>query len=158
MAHRLVGSLCCVWAPCPTPWSHHWTSWGLLRTPHCSLPTSLDRGGRQQPFWNPGPKANLASSVPVPVLPSLGLTVLEVACNMELPHGGEGWQQLRQGYLPPEFTAGKWRSGMVLPPTRGVLGDGMAGGGDHWPPGPVAPDTALPCGQAYLPSCVLSSP
>nr|XP_055196452.1 membrane-associated tyrosine- and threonine-specific cdc2-inhibitory kinase isoform X3 [Nyctereutes procyonoides] len=37
---------------------------------------------------------------------SLGLTVLEVACNMELPHGGEGWQQLRQGYLPPEFTAG----------------------------------------------------
>ncbi|XP_045427347.1 membrane-associated tyrosine- and threonine-specific cdc2-inhibitory kinase isoform X2 [Pipistrellus kuhlii] len=36
---------------------------------------------------------------------SLGLTILEVACNMELPHGGEGWQQLRQGYLPPEFTA-----------------------------------------------------
>lgn len=39
---------------------------------------------------------------------SLGLTILEVACNMELPHGGEGWQQLRQGYLPPEFTAGEW--------------------------------------------------
>lgn len=37
---------------------------------------------------------------------SLGLSILEVACNMELPHGGEGWQQLRQGYLPPEFTAG----------------------------------------------------
>ncbi|XP_045398326.1 membrane-associated tyrosine- and threonine-specific cdc2-inhibitory kinase isoform X3 [Lemur catta] len=37
---------------------------------------------------------------------SLGLTILEVACNMELPHGGEGWQQLRQGYLPPDFTAG----------------------------------------------------
>ncbi|XP_057343645.1 membrane-associated tyrosine- and threonine-specific cdc2-inhibitory kinase isoform X1 [Manis pentadactyla] len=36
---------------------------------------------------------------------SLGLTILEVACNMELPHGGEGWQQLRQGYLPSEFTA-----------------------------------------------------
>ncbi|XP_062955122.1 membrane-associated tyrosine- and threonine-specific cdc2-inhibitory kinase isoform X3 [Cynocephalus volans] len=36
---------------------------------------------------------------------SLGLTILEVACNMELPHGGEGWQQLRQGYLPPEFTS-----------------------------------------------------
>ncbi|KAF0881271.1 PMYT1 kinase, partial [Crocuta crocuta] len=36
---------------------------------------------------------------------SLGLTILEVACNMELPHGGEGWQQLRQGYVPPEFTA-----------------------------------------------------
>lgn len=40
-------------------------------------------------------------------LPSLGLTILEVACNMELPHGGEGWQQLRQGYLPVEFTAGE---------------------------------------------------
>ncbi|KAF4015517.1 hypothetical protein G4228_007406 [Cervus hanglu yarkandensis] len=37
---------------------------------------------------------------------SLGLTILEVACNMELPRGGEGWQRLRQGYLPPEFTAG----------------------------------------------------
>ncbi|KAK6467841.1 membrane-associated tyrosine- and threonine-specific cdc2-inhibitory kinase-like [Huso huso] len=37
---------------------------------------------------------------------SLGLTILELACNMELPSGGEGWQQLRQGYLPPEFTSG----------------------------------------------------
>ncbi|XP_038260683.1 membrane-associated tyrosine- and threonine-specific cdc2-inhibitory kinase [Dermochelys coriacea] len=37
---------------------------------------------------------------------SLGMTILEIACNMELPNGGEGWQQLRQGYLPPEFTAG----------------------------------------------------
>lgn len=45
------------------------------------------------------------SAVPVSIPPSLGLTILEVACNMELPHGGEGWQQLRQGYLPPEFTA-----------------------------------------------------
>ncbi|XP_058039877.1 membrane-associated tyrosine- and threonine-specific cdc2-inhibitory kinase [Ahaetulla prasina] len=37
---------------------------------------------------------------------SLGITILEIACNMELPNGGKGWQQLRQGYLPPEFTAG----------------------------------------------------
>ncbi|XP_048373602.1 membrane-associated tyrosine- and threonine-specific cdc2-inhibitory kinase [Sphaerodactylus townsendi] len=37
---------------------------------------------------------------------SLGMTILEIACNMELPNGGEAWQQLRQGYLPPEFTAG----------------------------------------------------
>ncbi|XP_019351041.1 membrane-associated tyrosine- and threonine-specific cdc2-inhibitory kinase isoform X2 [Alligator mississippiensis] len=37
---------------------------------------------------------------------SLGMTILEVACNLELPTGGEAWQQLRQGYLPPEFTAG----------------------------------------------------
>lgn len=35
------------------------------------------------------------------------MTILEIACNMELPNGGEGWQQLRQGYLPPEFTAGE---------------------------------------------------
>ncbi|ELV13350.1 membrane-associated tyrosine- and threonine-specific cdc2-inhibitory kinase [Tupaia chinensis] len=46
---------------------------------------------------------------------SLGLTVLEVACNMELPRGGEGWQQLRRGYLPPEFTAG------LSPELRSVL-------------------------------------
>ncbi|XP_043942601.1 membrane-associated tyrosine- and threonine-specific cdc2-inhibitory kinase isoform X2 [Protopterus annectens] len=36
---------------------------------------------------------------------SLGMTILEISCNMELPKGGEGWQQLRQGYLPPEFTS-----------------------------------------------------
>ncbi|XP_030630878.1 membrane-associated tyrosine- and threonine-specific cdc2-inhibitory kinase [Chanos chanos] len=35
---------------------------------------------------------------------SLGVSILEVACNMEVPKGGEGWQQLRQGYLPTEFT------------------------------------------------------
>jgi hypothetical protein len=52
-------------------------------------------------------KPSLPISVFNPVPPSLGLTILEVACNMELPHGGEGWQQLRQGYLPPEFTAGE---------------------------------------------------
>ncbi|XP_060028507.1 membrane-associated tyrosine- and threonine-specific cdc2-inhibitory kinase isoform X2 [Erinaceus europaeus] len=46
---------------------------------------------------------------------SLGLTMLEVACNMELPRGGEGWQQLRRGYLPPEFTAG------LSPELRSVL-------------------------------------
>ncbi|KAM4026350.1 membrane-associated tyrosine- and threonine-specific cdc2-inhibitory kinase [Anomaloglossus baeobatrachus] len=36
---------------------------------------------------------------------SLGMTLLEVACNMELPRGGDGWQQLRQGHLPTEFTS-----------------------------------------------------
>lgn len=39
------------------------------------------------------------------------MTILEIACNMELPNGGEAWQQLRQGYLPPEFTAGEWGQG-----------------------------------------------
>ncbi|XP_053116440.1 membrane-associated tyrosine- and threonine-specific cdc2-inhibitory kinase [Hemicordylus capensis] len=37
---------------------------------------------------------------------SLGITILDIASNLELPNGGEGWQQLRQGYLPPEFTSG----------------------------------------------------
>ncbi|XP_042363529.1 membrane-associated tyrosine- and threonine-specific cdc2-inhibitory kinase [Plectropomus leopardus] len=36
---------------------------------------------------------------------SLGVSILELACNMEIPNGGEGWQQLRQGCLPSEFTS-----------------------------------------------------
>ncbi|XP_075890362.1 membrane-associated tyrosine- and threonine-specific cdc2-inhibitory kinase [Nelusetta ayraudi] len=36
---------------------------------------------------------------------SLGVTILEVACNIEVPNGGNGWQQLRQGCLPSEFTS-----------------------------------------------------
>lgn len=38
---------------------------------------------------------------------SLGVTILELACNIEVPNGGEGWQQLRQGCLPSEFTSGQ---------------------------------------------------
>lgn len=38
---------------------------------------------------------------------SLGVSILELACNIEVPNGGEGWQQLRQGCLPSEFTNGK---------------------------------------------------
>ncbi|KAG7464211.1 membrane-associated tyrosine-and threonine-specific cdc2-inhibitory kinase [Solea senegalensis] len=37
---------------------------------------------------------------------SLGVSILELACNMEVPNGGDGWQQLRQGCLPSEFTNG----------------------------------------------------
>lgn len=37
---------------------------------------------------------------------SLGVSILELACNIEVPNGGEGWQQLRQGCLPAEFTSG----------------------------------------------------
>ncbi|XP_008302285.1 membrane-associated tyrosine- and threonine-specific cdc2-inhibitory kinase [Stegastes partitus] len=37
---------------------------------------------------------------------SLGVSILELACNIEVPNGGEGWQQLRQGCLPSEFTNG----------------------------------------------------
>ncbi|XP_069547751.1 membrane-associated tyrosine- and threonine-specific cdc2-inhibitory kinase [Brachyistius frenatus] len=37
---------------------------------------------------------------------SLGVSILELACNIEVPNGGDGWQQLRQGHLPSEFTNG----------------------------------------------------
>ncbi|XP_070783175.1 membrane-associated tyrosine- and threonine-specific cdc2-inhibitory kinase [Enoplosus armatus] len=37
---------------------------------------------------------------------SLGVSILELACNIELPNGGEGWQQLRQGCLPSDLTCG----------------------------------------------------
>ncbi|KAM3592829.1 uncharacterized protein V6R79_026027 [Siganus canaliculatus] len=35
---------------------------------------------------------------------SLGVSILELACNIEVPNGGQGWQQLRQGCLPSEIT------------------------------------------------------
>lgn len=35
---------------------------------------------------------------------SLGVSILELACSIEVPKGGEGWQQLRKGLLPSEFT------------------------------------------------------
>ncbi|KAJ8245904.1 hypothetical protein GJAV_G00261540 [Gymnothorax javanicus] len=34
---------------------------------------------------------------------SLGVSILELACNVEVPKGGDGWQQLRQGKLPTEM-------------------------------------------------------
>ncbi|XP_034050563.1 membrane-associated tyrosine- and threonine-specific cdc2-inhibitory kinase [Thalassophryne amazonica] len=36
---------------------------------------------------------------------SLGVSLLELACNIEVPNGGDGWQQLRKGCLPSEFTS-----------------------------------------------------
>ncbi|XP_065900726.1 membrane-associated tyrosine- and threonine-specific cdc2-inhibitory kinase-like [Dysidea avara] len=36
---------------------------------------------------------------------SLGISLLEMACDMELPNGGNAWHQLRSGYLPDEFTS-----------------------------------------------------
>lgn len=35
---------------------------------------------------------------------SLGITVLELACDLELPSGGESWHALRSGILPHYFT------------------------------------------------------
>ncbi|KPP62787.1 membrane-associated tyrosine- and threonine-specific cdc2-inhibitory kinase-like [Scleropages formosus] len=37
---------------------------------------------------------------------SLGVSILELACNIEVPKGGDGWQELRRGNLPYEFISG----------------------------------------------------
>nr|CAB3264913.1 membrane-associated tyrosine- and threonine-specific cdc2-inhibitory kinase-like [Phallusia mammillata] len=33
---------------------------------------------------------------------SLGIAILEISCNLDLPSSGLSWQLLRQGYIPPE--------------------------------------------------------
>ncbi|XP_070566515.1 membrane-associated tyrosine- and threonine-specific cdc2-inhibitory kinase-like [Ptychodera flava] len=35
---------------------------------------------------------------------SLGISVLELACDLELPKGGDPWHQLRNGNIPSQFT------------------------------------------------------
>ncbi|KAI2658628.1 Membrane-associated tyrosine- and threonine-specific cdc2-inhibitory kinase [Labeo rohita] len=35
---------------------------------------------------------------------NLGVSILELACNIEVPKGGDDWQYLRMGHLPAEFT------------------------------------------------------
>lgn len=37
---------------------------------------------------------------------SLGMTVLELASDLDLPRGGDGWHILRNGQLPDEFLRG----------------------------------------------------
>ena len=37
---------------------------------------------------------------------SLGISLLELACDLELPSGGEGWHSLRNGELPKDFVKG----------------------------------------------------
>ena len=38
---------------------------------------------------------------------SLGITLLEMASDLELPKGGETWHQLRNRQLPDTFTQGR---------------------------------------------------
>ena len=38
---------------------------------------------------------------------SLGISLLEVACDLELPQGGEAWQQLRHREIPKAFLQGE---------------------------------------------------
>ena len=37
---------------------------------------------------------------------SLGISLLELACDMKLPPGGEGWHYLKNGELPKYFMKG----------------------------------------------------
>ena len=37
---------------------------------------------------------------------SLGLTTLELAGDLDLPRGGDGWHLLRAGTIPEEFLRG----------------------------------------------------
>lgn len=37
---------------------------------------------------------------------SLGITILEIACDLDLPNGGEGWHQLRDGQIPDQLLNG----------------------------------------------------
>lgn len=38
---------------------------------------------------------------------SLGITLLELASDLDLPRGGEGWHKLREGEIPEEFLQGR---------------------------------------------------
>lgn len=42
---------------------------------------------------------------------SLGITILELSSNLELPANGVLWQQLRTGIFPPEIVNSEWRVG-----------------------------------------------
>ena len=37
---------------------------------------------------------------------SLGISMLELASDLDLPPRGDGWHMLREGHIPEEFTRG----------------------------------------------------
>lgn len=39
---------------------------------------------------------------------SLGITLLELACALDLPKNGQLWHDLREGIFPEEFISRKW--------------------------------------------------
>ena len=45
---------------------------------------------------------------------SLRICLLELACDMELPSGGEGWHSLRNGELPKDFVKGNLHIHVIL--------------------------------------------
>jgi len=38
---------------------------------------------------------------------SLGITILELASDLDLPRGDEGWHQLRHGEFPEQYLTGR---------------------------------------------------
>ena len=44
---------------------------------------------------------------------SLGISLLELSCNVELPTGGEKWHLLREGQIPREVTAGIYSDALL---------------------------------------------
>jgi membrane-associated tyrosine/threonine-specific cdc2-inhibitory kinase len=38
---------------------------------------------------------------------SLGISIMELACDLDLPKGGDGWHQLRNRQMPKGFMKGK---------------------------------------------------
>ena len=59
-------------------------------------------------------------------LSSLGITLLELASDLDLPRGGDAWHQLRNGQLPDVFTQGL----LDLYTPGWSIGDGGGGKGD----------------------------
>lgn len=131
------------------------TKWSLSSAPPPPGPWLTVEASSPLRGVNPSCWVLHLTALPAPLLspsPSLGLTILEVACNMELPRGGEGWQRLRQGYLPPEFTAGELGGkgrGAVCHGEDRLWGSGWLVARGWEVQGP-APDVALPGDRAVL--------
>ena len=45
---------------------------------------------------------------------SLGISLFEVACDLQLPSNGEAWHMLRRGELPHEFIKGEREKGILF--------------------------------------------
>ncbi len=52
---------------------------------------------------------------------SLGISLLELACDLELPSEGEGWHRLREGQLPLPFIKGNYNYSRLLVVITGVV-------------------------------------
>lgn len=53
---------------------------------------------------------------------SLGMTILELASDLDLPRGGDGWHMLRSGKLPEEFLRGNSQQYFMFDYIYSVIG------------------------------------